>query len=158
METPAVQQNWYWYWDYVVVSNVWLWTHTPSVVTVCVCLGLNVHKQSRRSSLPSLPFLLCLSFTLSSCSASIFSVTPSLSPSDSVSLCCALFQISSSSLPGRRYKDVKINRSGGKEEVEEIEECKWLTMELLSAATCPWKSRKRKEEEEGGSKKKVEDG
>lgn len=55
-------------------------------------------------------------------------------------------------------KDVKINRSGGKEEVEEIEECKWLTMELLSAATCPWKWRKRKEEEEGGSKKKVEDG
>lgn len=42
--------------------------------------------------------------------------------------------------------------------MEEIEECKWLTMELLSAATCPWKWRKRKEEEEGGSKKKVEDG
>lgn len=38
--------------------------------------------------------------------------------------------------------------------MEEIEECKWLTMELLSAATCPWKWRKRKEEEEGGSKKK----
>lgn len=81
-------------------------THTLGRNCVCVCLGLNVHKQSRRSSLPSLPFLLCLSFTLSSCSASIFSVTPSLSPSDSVSLCCALFQISSSSLPGRRYNSL----------------------------------------------------